>query len=154
MWISNFVEKNVGKKSFCGRSPNDKGWSNFWFFCVLEFCLSFGGRNCKIWFCFLNCTVQVIIVHCHHFTGTSIRPYHCLCLHFFFLFLSKVSSLQLIFWQIQWNVGKCLLFILLLGSHVIKSCRLTIFVGFSVTWMEASYMEITAPICLGINCLS
>lgn len=50
--------------------------------------LSFGSSHCKFCFYFLNCTVQIIFVCCHHFISTFIRPYSCLCLQIFFFFFA------------------------------------------------------------------
>lgn len=94
------------KKSVPECSPNDKGGSNSWFFCMLEICISFGGSHCKIWFCFLNCSVQIIFVHCNLFTSASVRPCPCLCLQlFFFSFQSLKSTVHLLASSVKcWKV--------------------------------------------------
>lgn len=130
------------KETFPGFSPKDRR-SNL----LSEYFAQ--SKSCIFWkcslvcFCLCNCTIQRFLVYCHRFTGASIRPRLRSAVH---LLASSV------------NCWKVFIIYSFHSSHMLKYCRLTIsfffFFFFSVSQMEACYMEITAPICFGINQLS
>lgn len=75
-------------------------------FACQRFVYPLEGATVKFWFCFLNCSVQKIFVHCNLFTSASVRPCPCLCLQlFFFSFQSLKSTVHLLASSVKcWEV--------------------------------------------------